>query len=232
MCARVENEWVGAQTGLLDQLASLFGEDQHALLIDFAALGGGEAQNGGEASDTGEAQSDADAARAIEPVPLRLHGWRLVVLDSGERHSHAGGDYNARRAECERARELLAVRTLSEARVEDVARLPSPLRERAEHVLSENARVRAATEALRAEDLPALGALLNESHASLRDLYAVSTPAVEATVRRLLDAGAAGARIVGGGFGGCVLALFAPGAPPPPGALEVRPGPSAHLLDE
>jgi galactokinase len=231
LCSRIENEWVGAQTGLLDQLASLFGEAEHALLIDFAALAGGEARNGGEVRDTGEAQSDGATARAIAPVPLRLHGWRLVVLDSGERHSHAGGDYNARRAECERARELLGVRTLSAARVEDVARLPAPLRERAEHVLSENERVRAATNALRKEDLPALGALLNESHASLRDLYAVSTPAVEATVRRLLDAGAAGARIVGGGFGGCVLALFSPGAAPPPGALEVRPGPGAHLLD-
>ncbi|HEX8714119.1 MAG TPA: galactokinase family protein [Solirubrobacteraceae bacterium] len=213
LCSRVENEWVGAQTGLLDQLASLFGRDEHALLIDFAALAG------------------ADATRAIEPVPLRLRGWRLVVLDSGERHSHAGGDYNERRAECEAARERLGAPTLSDARLADVARLPSPLRERAEHVLSENERVRAATSALRADDVPALGALLNASHASLRDLYAVSTPAVEATVRRLLDAGAAGARIVGGGFGGCVLALFAPDATPPPDALAVHPGPGAHLLD-
>jgi galactokinase len=206
LCARVENDWVGAQTGLLDQLASLLGADEHALLIDFATL-------------------------AIEPVPLRLHGWRLVVLDSGERHAHAGGAYNARRAECERARELLGVETLSDASADAVARLPAPLRERAEHVLFENARVRAATRALRADDLVALGELLNASHSSLRDLFAVSTPAVEAAVRRLLDAGAVGARIVGGGFGGCVLALFAPGATPPPGALEVHPGPGAHLLD-
>ncbi len=91
--------------------------------------------------------------------------------------------------------------------------------------------MRAATRALRDDDLAALGELLNASHASLRDLFVVSTPAVEATVQRLLDAGAAGARIVGGGFGGCVLALFAPGATPPPGALHVQPGPGAHLLD-
>ncbi len=210
VCSRVENEWVGAQTGLLDQLASLFGVAEHALLIDFARL---------------------ERAGAIEPVPLALGDWRLVVLDSGERHSHAGGDYNERRAECARACAALGVATLSEAREHDLARLPSPLRERAEHVLGENARVRAATEALRAGELTALGALLNESHASLRDLYAVSTPAVEATVARLLDAGAAGARIVGGGFGGCVLALFAPGATPPPGALDVRPSDGARLLD-
>jgi len=152
------------------------------------------------------------------------------VLDSGERHSHSGGGYNERRAECARACQLLGVATLSEARAEAVAALPSPLRERAEHVLLENGRVRAATRALRDDDLATLGRLLSASHASLRDLYAVSTPAVEATVARLMSAGAVGARIIGGGFGGCVLGLFAPGATPPPAALDVRPGPGAHLL--
>ncbi len=97
-------------------------------------------------------------------------------------------------------------------------------------MLSENERVRAAVSALRDGDMPALGALLSSSHASLRDDYEISTPAVEATVARLLDAGAAGARIMGGGFGGCVLGLFAPGAQAPAGAFEVRPGPGAHLL--
>jgi galactokinase len=207
VCARVENEWVGAQTGLLDQLASLYGEADAALLIDFATL-------------------------AIEPVPLRLAGWRLVVLDSGERHEHADGGYNERRAECARACELLRVDALSEADAAAVERLPEPLRRRARHVLSENERVRAAVDALSTDDLPALGKLLSASHASLRDDYEISTPAVEATVVRLRDAGAAGARIMGGGFGGCVLGLFAPGIDPPAGALEVRPGPGAHLLDD
>ena len=207
LCARIENEWVGAQTGLLDQLASLFGQDEHALLIDFATF-------------------------AIEPVPLRLGAWRLVVLDSGERHVHDGGGYNERRAECARACELLGVATLSEADALAAARLPTPLRERAEHVLCENERVRAATSALRGGDLTALGTLLSASHASLRDLYAISTPAVEATVQRLLDAGAAGARIIGGGFGGCVLGLFAPDVAPPPDALVVRPGAGARLLED
>jgi galactokinase len=96
--------------------------------------------------------------------------------------------------------------------------------------LSENERVRAAVAALHDDELPALGELLDASHASLRDDYEISTPAVEATVARLRDAGAAGARIMGGGFGGCVLALFAPDREPPSGALEVRPGPGAHLL--
>jgi galactokinase len=211
VCARVENEWVGAQTGLLDQLASFYGEPDAALLIDFATL-------------------EREPSPLIEPVPLKLGDWRLVVLDSGQRHEHSGGGYNERRAECVRACELLGVQMLSEARASAAAQLPEPLAHRARHVLSENERVRAAVSALRDGDMPELGALLSASHASLRDDFEISTPAVEATVARLLDAGAAGARIMGGGFGGCVLGLFAPGAHAPPDALEVRPGPGAHLL--
>jgi galactokinase len=205
LCARVENRWVGAHTGLLDQLASLFGEPQKALCIDFSTL-------------------------AIEPVPLRLEGWRLVVLDSGERHAHASSAYNQRRLECERACELLGVASLREASSEAVGTLPAPLDRRARHVLSENERVVVTVAALRAGDLAAVGDLLSASHASLRDDYAVSTPSLEAAVARLLDAGAAGARMVGGGFGGSVLGLFAPGARPPDGAREVRPSAGARLL--
>jgi galactokinase len=206
LCSRIENDWVGAETGLLDQLASLFGRADAALLIDFAEL-------------------------SIEPVPLHLDGWKLVVLDSGERHAHSGSGYNERRAECARAAELLGVQTLSEAGASAVEQLPEPLRRRARHVLSENARVTEAVAALSAEDLPQLGRLIDASHASLREDFQISTPAVEATVARLHDAGAAGARIMGGGFGGCVLALFAPDGEPPSGALEVRPGAGAHLLE-
>jgi galactokinase len=206
LCARVENDWVGAQTGLLDQLACLFGRRDSALRIDFQTLD-------------------------IENVPLRLGDWRLVVLDSGERHTHASGGYNERRAECARAGELLGVQWLSQADPDAAERLPEPLRRRARHVLSENARVRDAIGALREADMPALGRLLDASHASLREDFQISTPAVEATVARLDDAGAAGARLMGGGFGGCVLALFAPGSQPPRGAIEVRPGPGAHLRE-
>jgi galactokinase len=205
LCAHVENDWVGAQTGLLDQLASLCGEADTALCIDFRTL-------------------------AVVPVPLRLGDWRLAVLDSGEPHVHASSGYNERRAECARACELLGVESLREADGESAARLPEPLRSRAEHVIGENQRVREAVAALRADELPALGALLNASHASLRDRYEVSTAAVEAAVQRLLAAGAAGARIVGGGFGGSVLGLFAPEHTPPAGAREVRPSAGAHLL--
>ena len=206
LCARVENEWVGAQTGLLDQLASLYGAPDTALCIDFRAL-------------------------TVQPVALELGDWRLVVLDSGERHVHASSGYNERRAQCARACEMLGVRSLREADREAVATLPEPLRRRAEHVIGENQRVREAVAALSAGDLPAVGALLDASHASLRDLYEVSTPAVEATVEKLRQAGAAGARIVGGGFGGIALGLFAPGKRPPSGARDVRPSAGARLLE-
>jgi len=206
LCARVENDWVGAQTGLLDQIASLYGEQDTALCIDFATL-------------------------QIEPVPLHLGDWRLVVLDSGESHSNAGGGYNERRAECARACELLGVASLSEAGDRAVEALPEKLRLRAQHVLGENERVHAAVAALGSGELERLGALLDASHESLRDLYEISTPAVEAAVALLLDAGASGARILGGGFGGCVLGLFAPDAQPPAQTLDVRPAAGARLLD-
>jgi galactokinase len=205
LCARVENDWVGARTGLLDQLASLYGAPDAALCIDFQTL-------------------------AIEPVPLRLGSWRLVVLDSGERHLHASSGYNERRAECARACKLLGVASLREANRAAAAGLPEPLRRRALHVIGENERVQQAVAALRADDLAAIGRLLNASHESLRERYEVSTPAVEAAVARLRAAGAAGARVVGGGFGGSVLGLFAPEVPVPTDALEVRPGVGAHLL--
>jgi galactokinase len=207
LCSRVESEWVGAQTGLLDQLASLYGASDTALSIDFRTL-------------------------ELDQIPLQLaEGWQLVTVDSGEHHANASSAYNERRAECSRACELLGVDSLREANWSAVELLPELPRRRARHVLSENARVHNTVAALRADDLAAVGRLLNASHASLRDDYEVSTPAVEATVERLLHTGAAGARIMGGGFGGHVLGLFPPGSRVPANAREVHPGPGAHLLD-
>ena len=110
------------------------------------------------------------------------------------------------------------------------APLVLPLGRRARHVLEENARVEEMVAALEAGDLPWTGRLLDASHASLRDLYDASVPAVERTVAGARRAGALGARMVGGGFGGHVLALFPPGAEPPAGAREVRPAAGARLL--
>jgi galactokinase len=210
LCSRVENDWVGAQTGLLDQIASLFGEPDSAMRIDFQTM-------------------------EVTPVALELDGHRLVTLDSGERHANAGGGdtadgYNQRRAECARAAELLCVESLRDATLDRVEELPEPLRARAHHVVTENARVQDTVTALSNRDLERVGELLNASHASLRDCFAISTPAVEQTVQVLVDAGAIGARIVGGGFGGHVLGLMPPDTQPPPGALVVEPGPGARIV--
>ena len=164
-------------------------------------------------------------------APLHLDGWRLVTLDTGERRENASSGYNQRREECARACELLGVHSLREVSQVEARRLPPPLRERVRHVLSDNARVDGAVAALRGGDLPGLAQLLNESHASMRDDMDISTPTVEATVRRMLDAGAAGARLLGGGFGGSVLGLLPPGTVVPDGAREVRPCAGARLLD-
>jgi len=205
LCSRVENDWVGAETGLLDQLAALCSRDGEAIRIDFSTL-------------------------AIEPVSLDLRGWQLVTLESGAEHTHAEGGYNERRAECRAACEALGVEQLSAAGRHDADRLPEPLRRRARHVLSENARVDAMVAALRAGDLPGAGRLLDASHASLRDDYEASVPEVEATVATLKRAGAAGARMVGGGFGGSVLGLLEPGADLPAGSVAVAPGAPARRL--
>jgi galactokinase len=205
LCARIENDWVGADTGLLDQLAALLSRPGEAVRLDLRTL---------EATH----------------VDLALDGWRFVTLDSGVAHSHASSGYNERREECRAACRALGIASLRDADAAGAASLPEPLGRRVRHVLDENARVDAATAALERGDLPALGRLLDASHASLRDQYEVSIPAVEGAVVRLRRDGAAGARIMGGGFGGAVLALFPPYAEPPPGAVIVRPGPGARLL--
>jgi galactokinase len=122
------------------------------------------------------------------------------------------------------------VDSLRQADDSAVAALPDPLDRRVRHVLSENARVDRAVLALRSGDLAELGRLLDASHASLRDDYEVSVPEVERTVEECKRAGALGARIMGGGFGGSVLALFAPHAELPERAIGVSPGPPARLL--
>jgi galactokinase len=207
LCSRVENDWVGAQTGLLDQLAALFGRAGHALRLDCRDL-------------------------SIAEVPLDLKGWTLAVAPSGHEHTHAASGYNERRAECRAACEALGIASLRDAPPDAPDHLPPPLDRRVRHVLTENARVDAAVAALHDGDLPALGELIDASHASLRDDYEVSVDAVERTVARLKDAGAAGARIMGGGFGGSVLALFAPDAEPPDDATVVEPAGPAHASYE
>jgi galactokinase len=202
---RIEHDWVGAQTGLLDQLASLSGAEGQAVLIDFRSL-------------------------ELEPLPLELGDHKLVTVSSGEPHANAASGYNRRREECAEAAHRMGVESLRDALIQDLHMLPDVLARRARHVISENGRVLGAVTALRRHDFAKLGQLLDLSHAGLRDDFEVSTPAIEETVATLKAAGALGARVVGGGFGGNVLGLMPPGAVAPAGATIVSPGPGAHVL--
>jgi galactokinase len=205
LCSRIENRWIGARTGLLDQLASIHGREGCAVRIDFRVP-------------------------ELTTVPLDLGQHRLAVLPSGAERRHASSGYNERRDECARARELLGVESLRDAETVDWEALPEPYRRRVRHVVTENARVDAMIAALRSGDLDEAGLLLDASHRSLRDDFEASVPAVERTRERWRSAGALGARLMGGGFGGSVLALLPPGRALPPGALPVEASGAARIL--
>lgn len=188
LAQRAENDYVGAPTGLLDQLSSLFGRPATALLIDFRDL------------TVQPVAFDPDAA-----------GVALLLIDSRARHSHAGGDYAARRASCERAAADLGASSLRD--VEDrgpsaVAAVRDPVdARRARHVLSENRRVLDCVAALSDSDFVAAGRIFSASHASMRDDFQISTEHIDLIADTAERAGALGARMTGGGFGGCVIAL-------------------------
>jgi galactokinase len=183
---RAENEFVGVPCGVMDQLAVLLGQAGHALLLDCR---------------TG----------SVTPVPLdaAAAGLVLLVIDTRADHELADGGYAARRRACEDAARALGVRSLRDvASVGELGRIDDPvLRRRARHVVSENRRVLDAAELLRAGQLGRVGPLLTASHASLRDDFEVSWPEADVTVEVAIEAGALGARMTGGGFGGSVIAL-------------------------
>ncbi|RAY15450.1 galactokinase [Actinomadura craniellae] len=184
---RAEHEFAGVPCGIMDQSAALLCSAGHALLLDCRS--GLSAQ-----------------------VPLDLTGLDLLVVDTGVRHALAGGEYAARRAECARAAAALGVAALRD--VTDLGAalgaLTDPvLRRRVQHVVTENHRVEATAGLLRAGAAAELGALLTASHLSLRDQFEVSWPEADLVVDAALRAGARGARMVGGGFGGSVIALTA-----------------------
>jgi galactokinase len=188
---RTENDYVGAPTGGMDQMAALLCERDHVLLCDMRAW-------------------------SIEQVPFDLAaaGLELLVVDTHARHRHADGEYADRRAACEKAAGLLGVPALRDVTDLDaaLARLPDDvLRRRVRHVVTENARVLETVQLLREGRLRDIGPLLTASHASMRDDYEISAPEVDTAVEALLGAGALGARMTGGGFGGCVIALVPPG---------------------
>jgi galactokinase len=186
---RAENDYVGAPTGGMDQMAALLCTAGHALLYD-------------------------TAEERTEQIPFDPAGAGLTVLvvDTRVRHAHAGGEYAARRRDCESAARRLGVSLLGEIVFEDLdaalARLDGEqIRKRARHVITENHRVAETTEALAAGDWARVGALLTAAHASIRDDFEASCPELDLAVAALLEAGAIGARMTGGGFGGSALAL-------------------------
>ncbi|MDT5344990.1 MAG: galactokinase [Mycobacterium sp.] len=185
---RAENDYVGAPTGLLDQLSSLFGEGRAALLIDFREL-------------------------SVQQVPFdpATSGVVLMLIDSRERHGHVGGEYAARRRSCERAATDVGVVSLREIQDRGVSALdgvtdPVDAR-RARHVLTENQRVFDAVAALNDSDFIEVGRIFSASHASMRDDFDITTRHIDLIADTAVRAGALGARMTGGGFGGCVIAL-------------------------
>jgi galactokinase len=184
-CMHAENAYVGAPTGGLDQTASLFATASHALLLDFA---------------TGTRDQVAFDPRGA--------GLDLLVVDTRVSHALSDGGYGDRRADCDRAAAELGVGHLVSADLAAVMRLPDPrIRSRARHVVSEQARVGAFVAATGAGDWTEAGALMTASHESLRDDFEVSCDELDAVVEASLGAGALGARMTGGGFGGSAIVL-------------------------
>ncbi|MDO5082561.1 galactokinase [Arachnia propionica] len=186
LCQRAENVYVGAPTGLLDQAASTLCTKDAGMFLDCRSL---------EATTV--------------PLPLADHGAEILVLDTHTPHSHVDGEYGERRATCEAAAALLGLSALRD--VEDLDRalaaLPDErMRKRVRHVVTENERTMAALTAARAGRFEELPALLDASHASMRDDYEITVPTVDLAVETARAAGALGARMTGGGFGGCIIA--------------------------
>ena len=185
---RAENDYVGAPTGLMDQLAALCGESHRALMIDFLA------------STVRPVVFDPDAA-----------GVALLLINSRAPHRHAGGEYASRRASCERAAADLGVSSLRDVQDRGVTVLnavtdPVDAR-RARHILTDNQRVIEVVAALENSDFAAMGQLLTASQASMRDDFEITTDHIDLIADTAVRAGALGARMTGGGFGGCVIAL-------------------------
>lgn len=191
LCQRAENGYVGASTGIMDQFIACCGAADHALLLDCRSL-----------------------QFRLAPIPPDVS---LVISNTMVKHSHANGEYNTRRAEVEEGTKILQrhrpeIRKLRDASVEDLEKwgseMPEGVLKRARHVITENARTVAAADALETGDLKSLGRLMYQAHASYRDDFEASC--VEADILVELaskDENCIGARLTGGGFGGCTVNL-------------------------
>ena len=187
---RAENVYVGAPTGILDQSASIRCLEGHALFLDCRSY-------------------------EVEQIPFDLagEGLAILVINSNAPHQHVDGEYGARRKSCEEAARILgvpALRDISGAELDDaLARLDDDvMRRRVRHIVTEDDRVLETVALLKAGQVREIGPLLTASHTSMRDDFEITVPQVDIAVETALAAGAYGARMTGGGFGGCVLALI------------------------
>ncbi|MGW2713965.1 galactokinase, partial [Streptomyces sp. NPDC001356] len=190
LCQRAENVYVGAPTGIMDQTASACCEQGHALFLD-----------------------TRDLSQQQIPFDLVAGGLRLLVVDTQVKHAHSGGEYGKRRAGCEKGAALLGVDALRDipydgldaalARLGDEEEIVRLVR----HVVTEDERVERTVSLLHAGDTRAIGPVLTEGHASLRDDFRISCPELDLVVDTALAAGALGARMTGGGFGGSAIVL-------------------------
>ena len=192
LCQQVEHRYVGVQCGIMDQFAARLGRKNHALLLDCRTL-------------------------EHEDIPLALGEVNVVIVNSGVKRALAGSKYNERRAECQQGVDFFrqfepsirALRDVSPSLLEEhQSSLPEIVRKRCQHVVLENQRVLDAAELLRTHELAEFGRLMTASHASLRDLYEVSCPELDALVEIGQETeGVLGTRMTGAGFGGCTVLL-------------------------
>ena len=229
LCQRAENVYVGAPTGIMDQTASACCEEGHALFLD-----------------------TRDLSQKQIPFDLASEGMRLLVVDTQVKHSHSEGEYGKRRAGCERGAALLGVDALRDIAYGDLDAALARLGDDEEavrlvrHVVTEDERVEKAVALLESGDTRAIGPVLVAGHASLRDDFRVSCPELDLVVEAAVNAGALGARMTGGGFGGSAIVLadvadvdtitkaveeaFATAAFTAPRVFEAVPAPGARRL--
>ncbi|GAT74162.1 galactokinase [Microbacterium hydrocarbonoxydans] len=185
---RAENEAVGAPTGIMDQMASMLGEPDAAIFLDCRSL-----------------------ETRLVPLGMAEAGLALLVMDTRVKHAHSTGGYGERRASCERGASIMGVPALRDLSVDDLPRAQELMDDvtfrRVRHVVTENQRVLDTVEVLRTRGARAIGDLLVASHASMRDDFEISVPELDTAVDAALAAGALGARMTGGGFGGAAIAL-------------------------
>ncbi|MER6013492.1 galactokinase [Streptomyces bluensis] len=191
LCQRAENVYVGAPTGIMDQTASACCQAGHALFLD-----------------------TRDLSQRQIPFDLAAEGMRLLVVDTQVKHAHSDGEYGKRRAGCEKGAALLGVDALRDVPYDGLdaalARLgdEEEVRRLVRHIVTENERVERVVSLLQTGDTRAIGPVLVEGHASLRDDFRISCPELDLVVDTALGAGAVGARMTGGGFGGSAIVLI------------------------